>query len=254
MDYISLGKSELLVSRTAFGAVALEDASSDAKASDMAKIAFDEGVNFFDTARSSPESEERLGEAVKPFRKDIFLATKTRAHTSDELSEDIDSSLRALQTDYIDLYQLDSPSILPEIDGADGLIERLQRLKKDGIIHHFGITTDNFDIARAALNSNVGWETIQFPFNVLCTKEIEDFVADCQKSDIGFIAMRPLCGGIVQDIQTAFSYLHQFDWAVPVWGLSKKEELRQILKLTNRPPQPDQAFFDKVKVLREFFN
>ena len=107
MDYVALGKSNLLVSRTALGAMALANVDDDDEAARIINAAYEGGVNFFDTARCSPESERRLGNAFHgSIRKDIYVATKTRARTADEMAVDVARSLAALKTDYIDLYQL----------------------------------------------------------------------------------------------------------------------------------------------------
>lgn len=255
MDYVSLGKSNLLVSRTALGAMALANVSDDEEALKIINKAYEGGVNFFDTARSSEESERRLGNALHgSIRKDIFVATKTKAHTSDEIAEDIDLSLTALKTDYIDLYQLDNPLILPKQGGDDRVIEKLLKLKQDGVIHHIGLCTENFELARELLNSDGPWETLQYPFNLLCPEEVQELVFDCREKDVGFIAMQPLCGGVIQDIPLALGFFNQFDYSVPVWGAHSQEELQQILYFAENPPVIDDKFIQELETARMFFN
>lgn len=153
------------------------------------------------------KAKKRLGSALHgAIRKDIFMATKTRATDCDELSRDIELSLAALKTDYIDLYQLDNPSFLPKLGGKDKIVEKLLNLKKQGLIHHIGICTENFDMARNLLNDDGPWETLQYPFNLLCPLEVQELVLDCREKDIGFIAMQPLCGGVVQNIPLALGF------------------------------------------------
>lgn len=255
MDYVLLGKSNLLVSRTALGAMALENVCDDEEASKIIEDAYEGGINFFDTARSSEESERRLGNALHgAIRKDIYVATKTKALTADEISKDISLSLAALKTDYIDLYQLDNPSFLPKEGGDDGIIEKLKKLKKDGIIHHFGVCTESFELARELINSAVPWETLQYPFNMLCTEEVHELVFDCKDHNIGFIAMQPLCGGVIQDIPLALGFFCQFDYSVPVWGAHSREELQQILYFAENPPISDAKFLEEIEKTRNFFN
>ncbi len=255
MDYIALGKSNLLVSRTAFGAMSLKSLSQD-EATALIKKAWDDGVNFFDTSVSTPESEKRLGSALSSLkiRENVIVATKTAAHTAEEIAEDIDKSLTNLCTSYIDLYQLEKPILLPKKDGEDGLVEKLDNLKKSGVIRHYGITTESMDVAQEILKSDVLWETVQFPFNMLCTQQIEKLVADFAVADVGFIAMRPLCGGVVSNIPLALGYLRQFENVVPVWGARNDEELTQILYFTQNPPVLDDKFKAEVNAQREFFN
>ena len=254
MDYVSLGKSDLLVSRTGYGAMGLKDLSDDIMATHLIKKAYEDGVNFFDTSRSVDESERRLGSAVKDFREDIFIATKTLAHTSDELADDIDQSLTALQTNYIDLYQLEKLNFLPEKGGEDGLVDKLLKLREDGVIRHFGVTTESMAVAQAVLESDVPWETLQFPFNMLCQKDVEDLVLQCAEKNIGFIGMQPLCGGLISNVPLAVGYLLQFENAIPVWGARTEEELHQILYFSDNPPVYDEKFFQEVRKERYRFN
>lgn len=256
MEYVTLGKSNLLVSRTAFGAMALKELSSQEEATALVKQAYNDGVNFFDTSKTTPESEKRLGEAIKTLgiRENVIIATKTSAHNAEEISEDIDSSLRNLQIDYIDLYQLEKPLMLPKVDGEDGIVEKLSNLKSSGVIRHFGITTESMDVANLILESEVEWETLQYPFNMICTEDVVALVDEFKKKDIGFIAMRPLCGGIIDNIPLALGYLRQYENVVPVWGARNSEELQQILYFNQNPPLVDEKFLEEVKQKREFFN
>lgn len=254
MDYIALGKSNLLVSRTAFGAMSLDEAESSEAAAALIKQAYEGGVNFFDTARSAPQTELLLGEALKDWREDVFIATKSAASTADELEEDLHASLKALQTDYIDLYQLENVTSLPQFGSNDGLVNKLLALKANGTIRHFGIMTEDITVAQSVLFSDVGWETLQYPFNMLCAEDVEILAKSCAEKDVGFIAMRPLCGGILTNIPLALGYLYQFENVVPVWGVHSSEELQQILYFSDNPPVIDDQFHAEVAKIREFFN
>ena len=239
MEYIALGKSNLLVSRTAFGAMTLDKLTDDASAETLISLAYEGGVNFFDVARSAPESERRLGKAIKPYRKDIFVATKTAARTISDLKADLHASLAALGVDYIDLFQVEREEGLPEKGGEDGLVDELIDLRREGLINHFGVVTESADVANRVVRSQSGWETV---------------VAQCAEKDIGFIAMRPLCGGVLTNIPLSLGYLHQFENVVPVWGARTEEEMQQILYFTANPPQVDEQFMEEAEKLRAFFN
>ncbi|MCR5725797.1 MAG: aldo/keto reductase [Treponema sp.] len=254
MDYVALGKSNLLVSCTAFGAMSLDETASADETAALVKQAYEGGINFFDTARSASESELRLGEALKDWREDVFIATKSAASTAAALEEDLQASLKALKTDYIDLYQLENVTALPVAEGPDGLMEKLLALKADGIIRHFGIMTEDITVAQAVVDSDGPWETLQYPFNMLCSSDVEELVAACAEKDIGFIAMRPLCGGVLTNIPLALGYLHQFENVVPVWGMHTAEEMQQILYFTDNPPVIDDQFREEAAKIREFFN
>lgn len=254
MDYIALGKSNLLVSRTAFGAQRIGDIDDPEVAYQMIRMAYEDGVNFFDTSTKAPESERRLGAALSDVRENVFIATKSAPRNGGELAIDIDVSLRNLGTSYLDLYQLENPENLPKINDGSEIIEKLVELKSSGIIRHFGIVTDSMDVAERVLYSDVGWETIQFPFNMLCPESVENLTRRFYEKDIGFIAMQPLCGGVVTNIPLALGYFLPFENVVPLWGARNADELQQILYFTKNPPRLDAQFYEEAAKIRDFFN
>lgn len=260
MEYVSLGKTNLLVSRTSFGAMSLdckeiEEHGDEAEevAANLVHQAYDGGVNFFDTSHSRPVCEQRLGTSLHGIRQNILLATKTTADTADRMMADLESSLNTLESDFIDLYQIENPKVLPEQKSSDGIYKRLLKLQNEGIIRHFGIATDNIDIANEAVESGL-YETIQFPFNILNAEQTLDLVKKCAAKDIGFIAMQPLCGGVLSNIPLALGFLHQFENVVPLWGARSADELQQILYFDSHPPVIDEQFKEETAKIREFFN
>lgn len=260
MEYIALGKTNLLVSRTAFGAESLDcreieafGDEADEKACAIVHQAYSAGINFFDTAHSRPSCEKRLGTALHGIRQNVILATKTNAQTVRELRSDFQQSSDALESDYIDLYQLENPLIIPQKDGPDGLYNELVSMKKHGFIRHFGISTDDYDIAREGILSGL-YEVVQFPFNLISPVEIQELVKLCEQNEIGCIAMQPLNGGVVSNIPLAFGFLYQFENVVPVWGTHTQEELYQIIYLNNNPPVIDEKFREEVEREKQFFN
>ncbi|MBQ2313818.1 MAG: aldo/keto reductase [Treponema sp.] len=260
MEFIALGKTELLVSRTAFGAMSLDcpeieafGSKADEKACSLVHQAYDAGINFFDTAHSRPLCEKRLGAALHGIRQDVLLATKTDAVTPAQIRADLEQSLLVLETDTIDLYQLENPPFLPLEHGKDGIYSLLAGFRKQGVIRHFGVVTENLDIARQAVECGL-YESVQISFNMLSGQQVVDFVALCQEREVGCIAMQPLNGGIVKNIPLAFGFLHQYEHVVPVWGVHTQEELQQILYFNDHPPVVDDQFRAEVEHIRRFFN
>lgn len=260
MEYVALGKSNLLVSRTAFGAMSLDcpeinscGAEAEEKACAIVHQAYSGGMNFFDTSRSKPECEQRLGAALHGIRHNVILATKTAAQSVQELRSDLQESLQALNTDFIDLYQLENPSVLAQKDGRDGIYNELCSLRDRGVIRHFGIASENLDLAEEAIKSGL-YETVQFPFNMISSENTLSLVKMCDENDIGCIAMQPLNGGIVSNVPLALGFLHQYENVVPVWGVHTQEELHQILYFNAHPPVIDEEFKSEVEKIRRFFN
>src|SRR5574344_1891290 len=260
MEYVALGKSNLLVSRTGFGAMSLDSEEierygdkADEKAACLVHQAYEGGINFFDTAHSKPVCEKRIGSALSGIRQNVFLARKTAAQSGEQITAEITESLKAVATDFIDLYQIENQEIMPQEDGVSGIYKALCELQAKGTIKHFGIATENIQFARDAIKSGL-YETIQFPFNLLSGEEVVDLVKMCHEQDVGFIGMQPLCGGVVSNIPLAFGFLRQFENAIPLWGVRTPEELQQILYFEAHPPVIDEQFKSEAQKVREFFN
>ena len=151
MEYVSLGKTNLLVSRTGFGAESLDckeiesfGEDADEKACAIVHQAYAGGMNFFDTSHSKPVCEKRLGAALHGIRQNVILATKTAGQDLHEIRRDLDESLMSLESDTLDLFQLENPLIVPKKNGMDGIYNELLLLKEKGIVKHIGIATENF--------------------------------------------------------------------------------------------------------------
>ena len=259
MEFVTLGKTNLLVSRTAFGAMSLDcdeiQSSPDPEEMVCALVhqSYTEGINFFDVARSKPLCEQRLARALHGIRGNVFLATKTSSLDADGIQRDIDLSLDALESDRIDLYQIESDSGVPGVDSSDDGYKKLLSLKEQGIVSHIGLATASHQTALTAVKSGL-YETVQFPFNILTEDSVAGIVRECERNDVGCIAMQPLNGGVLSNIPLAFGFLHQYENVVPVWGVHTQNELDQLLYFNAHPPVVDEQFLSEVEKIRNFFN
>ena len=256
MEYVRLGKTNLLISRVALGAFRLVDSKSNQIEDDAAKIvrkAYDEGINFYDASRRIESSEKLLGDALYDIKKNVFISTTTAAKTASEIRNDLETSLMNLHCDSLDLYQFETEKFLPLPHGADNIYETLIQLKEEKKINHIGIVTTNLETAIKAVESDL-YETIQFPFNILSSDAVIELVKLCEEHDVGFIAMQPLCGGVVDNIPLAFGFLQQYENVVPIWGVQKIEQMEQILYFNEHPPVIDDKFKEDVDNVRNFFN
>ena len=256
MEYVALGKTSLLVSRTSFGAMSLDCKEIEAlgedaeeKACALVRHAYDEGVNFFDVSHTKAVCEARLGASLHGIRQNVLVATKSSGTNVFDLQKDLNSSLELLESDYIDLYQIENNEALP----PEPLYDALLSFKKEGLIRHIGFATEDVELAKSAVESGL-YETVQFPFNVLSGEFAEDIVSTCEKLEVGCIAMEPLNGGITNNIPLAFGFLRQFEHVVPIWGVHTQEELSQILYFDSHPPVIDEQFKAEAERLRSFFN
>jgi aryl-alcohol dehydrogenase-like predicted oxidoreductase len=253
VEYVRLGKTDILVSRTAFGAMCLKDAKDAETAGSLIRKAYDAGINFFDTAHTEPDSEVLLGDSLHDIRQNVFVATKTAASSSQEIRRDIDESLNAMHCDYVDLYQYEITGFIPEKDGPDGIYAALLDMKTAGKIKHIGAAAEDYETAGKVIRSGM-YDTLQFPFSMISPTATSSLIDLCTKYDMGFIAMQPLCGGVLSNIPLAFGFLYQYENVVPVWGARTIEELSQILYFNDHPPVIDDAFKQDVEKARAFFN
>ena len=206
MEYRILGKTGLSISRLGFGGIPIQKIDAEGTKKLMIEL-MREGVNFIDTARGYTVSEEYLGYALEGIRDHFVLATKSMARTKEAMAGDIDTSLKNLRTDHIDLYQVHNPSAkdLETVMAPDGALEALFEAKASGKIGHIGITLHSVDLFRQAVE--LPWvETIMFPYNIVETQG-EDLIALCAQKDIGFICMKPLAGGAIEDAATAMRFV-----------------------------------------------
>ncbi|NLO83039.1 MAG: aldo/keto reductase [Clostridiales bacterium] len=245
MEKIKLGRTNLMVSRVGFGAlpiqrIGLEDAAY------LLRKAYDNGINFFDTARGYTDSEEKIGYALSDVRTDIIIATKTHANDKKTLFENLETSLKNMKTDYIDIYQLHNPSKLPDPDDPDSVYSGLLEAQKKGMVRFIGITNHRLNIAIDAVKSEL-YDTIQFPLSSLSSDEDLKLVEEAGKRDIGFIAMKPLSGGLITRAAPTFAFLHQFDNVVPIWGIQRESELNEFIRLGNNPPPLDEDMWKTIE-------
>ena len=245
MEKIKLGRTNLMVSRVGFGAlpiqrIGLEDAAY------LLRKAYDNGTNFFDTARGYTDSEEKIGYALSDVRTDIIIATKTHANDKKTLFENLETSLKNMKTDYIDIYQLHNPSKLPDPDDPDSVYSGLLEAQKKGMVRFIGITNHRLNIAIDAVKSEL-YDTIQFPLSSLSSDEDLKLVEEAGKRDIGFIAMKPLSGGLITRAAPTFAFLHQFDNVVPIWGIQRESELNEFIRLGNNPPPLDEDMWKTIE-------
>lgn len=234
MEKVRLGSTNLMVTRTAMGCLPIQRISfDDAKA--ILRRAYDSGINFFDTARAYSDSEEKIGYALSDVRENIIIATKSGAKTGEEMKAQLETSLKNLKTDYIDIYQFHTPSFVPKPGGADGLYDAALEAKKQGKIRHIGITNHSLTVAREAVESGL-YETLQYPFNHLSAQEEIDLVNLCAEKDVGFICMKGMSGGLVTNARIPFAFIRQYKNAVPIWGVQRMSEIEEFIALEKEPP------------------
>lgn len=234
MQQVTLGKTNITVNKNGFGALPIQRISME-DAGALARKAFDAGINFFDTARAYTDSEEKLGEALSDVREQIYIATKTAAGNAEEFWKDLETSLRNLKTDYIDIYQFHNPAVCPKPGDESGLYDAALEAKRQGKIRHIGITNHRLAVAQEAIDSGL-YDTLQFPFCYLATDKDIALVEACKKADMGFIAMKALSGGLITNSKAAYAFEAQYDNVLPIWGVQREKELDEFISYIENPP------------------
>ncbi len=245
MEKIRLGKTDLYVTRTAFGALPIQRVGFD-EAARLLQGAYDAGVNFFDTARGYSDSEEKIGRALKHVRDEIVIATKSGAGTAGELTAHLETSLAKMQTDYVDILQLHNPRAMVDPDDVRSPYAGAVRARDKGLVRHVGISNHRLDVALEAARSGL-FATMQFPLSVISAEKDFELIEVCRQNDLGFIAMKAMAGGLIRNTRAAFAFFRQFDNVVPIWGIQREEELEEFLALEAESP----AFDDRMKEAAE---
>ena len=175
MKEITLGKTGITVVQNAFGALPVQRVSME-EAVKLLRRAYDGGMRYFDTARAYSDSEEKLGAAFDGMRDKVFIATKTAAKTPEGFWRDLETSLKNLRTDYIDVYQFHCVQQCYRPGDGTGMYECMLEAKKQGKIRHIGVTAHKIGIAKECAESGL-YETMQFPFSYLSGKQELELVA-----------------------------------------------------------------------------
>ena len=229
MEYRVLGKTGLKSSRMGLGGIPIQRIDAEGTKKLVYQL-MEAGVNYIDTARGYTVSEQYLGYALEGIRDKFVLATKSMSRTKEAMAKDIDISLGNLKTDYIDLYQVHNPNMaqLEQVIQEGGALEALLEAKAQGKIGHIGLTAHSVEVFEKALE--LDWvETIMFPYNIVETQG-EALIESCAEKNIGFVDMKPLAGGAIEDASLAMRFLvSNPDVTVVIPGMADAKEIEQNL-------------------------
>lgn len=234
MNVITLGSTGIQVVQNGFGALPIQRDSKEV-AVKIVRRAYEGGMRFFDTARAYSDSEEKVGEALHDVRDNLYIATKTMAQTPEEFWEQLETSLRLLKTDYIDIYQFHCANQVYAPGDGTGMYECMLEAKAQGKIRHIGITAHKIQIAFDAVESGL-YETLQYPFSYLAAEREKELVAKCKEKNVGFIAMKGLAGGLINKSEAAMAFMTQYDNVLPIWGIQRETELEEWLSYMENTP------------------
>lgn len=250
MEYRTLGKTGLKISRMGFGGIPIQKIDEEGTRKLLHEM-MEKGVNYIDSARGYTVSEQYIGYGLEGIRDKFVLATKSMSRTKEAMAADIETSLGNFRTDYIDLYQVHNPSMeqLDQVMGEGGALEALMEARAAGKIGHIGLTAHSTEVFERALE--LDWvETIMFPYNIV-EQQGAELIHKCTEKNIGFIVMKPLAGGAIEDASLALRYVcSNPDVTVVIPGMAEIRELEQNLAAcSNTEPltQEELKEMDKVR-------
>ena len=252
MEKVRLGKTDMLVSRLGFGGIPIQRLNED-EAVAVVKKCLDLGITFLDTANAYTTSEERIGKAVAGRREGLVIATKSLSRKREGVEKHLKLSLERLKVEYIDLYQFHGISDFNSLDmvlDPSGPIDVVEKARDMGLVKHIGITSHQMDVAKKAVASG-RFETIMFPLNFVTSEAADELLPLCREHDVGFIAMKPLAGGMIFNAKVAFKYLLQFPDIVTIPGIEKVSEIEEIVQVSEGPQKMTAAELEEMQKLKQ---
>lgn len=236
MEKMRLGKTEMMVSRVGFGGIPIQRLTED-EAVNVVRKCLDLGVTFLDTARVYSTSEESIGKAIAGRREGLILSTRTPSRTQDRVASNLNESLLRLGTDYIDLYHFHGVNDFDDLRTVldpEGPITVLQEAKRSGVVKHIGFTTHDVEVAKEGVKSGQ-FETVMIALNFVNDTAANELVPMAKELDVGVIAMKPLAGGMLDNVNLAFKYLLGFPGVLPLVGIDRTEYIEEIVNIVEAP-------------------
>jgi len=236
MEKIRFGKTGLMVSRVAFGGIPIMRVSKS-EAVKIVRKTIDLGINFIDTAHGYTDSEEKIGEAIKGMRReDLVIASKSPAKDKATFNEHLDLSLKRLGVGYVDIYQLHNVATQADretVFASGGAVEGLEEAVKAGKVRFPAFSSHHFPTALDVMKSG-RFASVQLPFNYIDAEAADKAIPLAKELDMGFIAMKPLGGGLLSSAALAFRFLMSYDGVIPDPGIEKLEEIIEIAAIVEK--------------------
>ncbi|MGA2974277.1 MAG: aldo/keto reductase [Spirochaetia bacterium] len=233
LERVRFGRTGLMVTKLAFGGIPIQRVSRQ-DGIQLVKDALELGINFIDTAHGYGHSEELIGEAIQTVQRDsIVIATKSPAADRKTLLADLDESLRRLRTDHVDIFQLHnvaSKEQMAAVMGPQGAFEGMREGIRAGKVRFAAFSTHSLPMATEMIRTGC-FNAVQIPFNFVDCQAEEEVIPLARQADMGVIAMKPLGGGLLEDVRLCFRYLSQFPDVVPDPGIETISQLREILEV-----------------------
>ncbi|MDP3998569.1 MAG: aldo/keto reductase [bacterium] len=238
MNYRTLGKTGLSVSEVGLGGIPIQRISLPEAVSVIQK-AHAAGVNFIDTGIVYTDSEEKIGQAVKGYRQEWVLISKSPNITYQGMKEDLEKSLKNTGLTFWDLYQIHhvkDEQMLKATLGENGALKALKEAQKEGKIKHIGVTGHNIETLLSAAKTGF-FDTVMTNFNYKEREAAEELIPYCRDNNIGVIIMKPLAGGTFRNAASAIKFcLSTPGVSSVIPGIATEKELKEdVLDVLENP-------------------
>jgi len=252
-----LGKTGEKLSVIGFGGIMLNNNPQDF-ANELVAKAYELGVNYYDVAPGYGNAQERLGPALKPYRNNCFLACKTQKRNAADAQAELEDSLRKLETDHFDLYQLHALSTVNDVEqvfAPGGAMEVLVKAKKEGKVRHLGFSAHSVDAALLAMK-NFDFDSILFPINFACWNAGNfgpQVFAEAEKREMGILALKAMA---LTRLEQGEQKLYKNVWYRPVEDEAiMKMALKYTLSMNVAaavPPGQNTLFLKALEFMNEY--
>jgi len=253
----TLGKTGEKLSIIGFGGIMLNDNPQDF-ANELVAKAYELGVNYYDVAPTYGNAEERLGPALKPYRSNCFLACKTTQREAAGARKELENSLKNLQTDHFDLYQLHALTTVEDVNkvfAPGGAMETFVKARQEGKVKYLGFSAHSVDAALLAMK-NFKFDSVLFPFNFACWNAGNfgpQVYAEAERQGMGLLALKAMALTRLQKGQEKF---YKNVWYQPI---QDEELIKMALKYTLSknitaaiPPGNNTLFLKGLEFMNDF--
>jgi predicted aldo/keto reductase-like oxidoreductase len=219
-----IGGTGLEVYRLGFGGIPIQRVS-ETQAVETVLHAINRGVDFIDTSRAYTTSERRIGLALKQTDKKVTLASKSHSKTAAAVRADLETSIKELQREYIDLYQchfVRDEEEYRKVISPGGALESLRKAREEGLIGYIGITSHSLDVLDRSLDDGL-FDTIMVCFSFLEPLAREKIIPKALEKSVGIIGMKPFSGGFIENARLALKYTLSQAGIVVIAGVEHKD-------------------------------